>query len=180
MFRSDGQILPKGLYSLLLFASSNPSYISSDNLTITQDKSNSKKLAIRFSHRGNDYKIMTDEKGFITMDKSFFIHHKQDESPAQNESTAEDLFSKDIPTPLKNGVTEENLNDENNFCYTGILRVKYSKKGVLSIKGKLKKQKLEPQKNTEKESPQKEEKLQKNEAEETKESSVPLLNPYLD
>ena len=59
------RIFPQGLRNLFLFAVSSPEYMKIDDLTFFQEE---KKVTIRFIHRGNAYKIETDEKGFIVFD----------------------------------------------------------------------------------------------------------------
>ncbi|MDE7139340.1 MAG: hypothetical protein K2O09_01040 [Treponemataceae bacterium] len=51
---------PKGLYALLLFAVSPAAQAQADDLAVTKDGA---WLTISFMHRGNAYRITTDEKG---------------------------------------------------------------------------------------------------------------------
>ncbi len=60
---SNKKTMPKGLRALALFSVSDFRFIEKDGLKIERDKENPKKLTITFSHRGNSYKIETDEKG---------------------------------------------------------------------------------------------------------------------
>ena len=58
------RLFPKGLYALLLFAVTSPEQIKTDMLTVEAED---RKLTISFIHRGNAYKITTDEKGRLDL-----------------------------------------------------------------------------------------------------------------
>ncbi len=61
---------PKGLYALLLFAVSPAAQAQSDGLTVEKDGA---RLTISFMHRGNAYRITTDEKGRLHTRTSFAL-----------------------------------------------------------------------------------------------------------
>ncbi|WP_294430094.1 hypothetical protein [uncultured Treponema sp.] len=88
--------IPKGLRSLCLFSVANPESLKNDNFLITQQ---GKKLTITFSHRQIDYKIESDEEGFLNVPDGFFIKlppkaeenakaEKSEEKPKTEEKTA--------------------------------------------------------------------------------------------
>ena len=58
------RLFPKGLYALLLFAVTSPEQMKTDMLTVEAED---RKLTISFIHRGNAYKITTDEKGRLDL-----------------------------------------------------------------------------------------------------------------
>lgn len=72
-FEDKKRILPKGLYSLLLFAVTPSPQAKTDTLTVTSSAKNEKELSIFFVHRGNAYKITTNEKGQLDMHSGFTI-----------------------------------------------------------------------------------------------------------
>ncbi len=168
MFKKDEKYLPKGLFALLSFAFSDPQSIQSDKLTITRNEKDSRQLEITFTHRGIDYKIVTDKKGYVSPQEGFFIRQNQNENQSE--------YEKDVPTELPEGTTEGMLNDENNFIYAGKLKIKYSYFDVLTVKGKLKKQKRIIKQNNK----IPDEKIDEPENQETDKDGAPLLNPYLD
>ncbi|MBQ3671196.1 MAG: hypothetical protein II921_06935 [Treponema sp.] len=62
--------LPKGIQNLLLFAVSHPDYIAKDTLSFSK---NGKAAVITFIHRGNAYKIESDNTGAIDFYSSCFV-----------------------------------------------------------------------------------------------------------
>ncbi len=98
---SKKKTMPKGLRALALFSVSDFSFIEKDGLKIERDEENPKKLTITFSHRGNSYKIETDEKG--TAHVNF---QKEKNGEIQNSFK---IKKKDTDTPdAKNAKTKEN------------------------------------------------------------------------
>lgn len=61
---------PKGLYALLLFAVSPAAQAQADDLAVAKDGA---QLTISFMHRGNAYRITTDEKGRLHTRTGFTI-----------------------------------------------------------------------------------------------------------
>ncbi len=64
------RIFPKGLYALLLFAVTSPEQAKEDLLSVEK---NDNMLTISFVHRGNAYRITTDEKGRFDLLTGFSI-----------------------------------------------------------------------------------------------------------
>ena len=64
------KVLPQGLYALLLFAVTSPEQAETDRLHVVQ---NGDALEISFVHRGNAYKVTTDEKGWLNVLTAFTI-----------------------------------------------------------------------------------------------------------
>lgn len=97
--KSNKKIMPKGLRALLLFPVSDFRFIGQDSLKIEKDGENPKKITMTFEHRGNSYRIQTDEKGkaFVNFQKekngeifnSFKIKLKTEEAKEEaNEKSA--------------------------------------------------------------------------------------------
>lgn len=61
---------PKGLYALLLFAVSPAAQAQADDLAVAKDGA---RLTISFMHRGNAYRITTDEKGRLHTRTGFVL-----------------------------------------------------------------------------------------------------------
>lgn len=137
--------IPKGLRSLCLFSVANPESLKNDNFLITQQ---GKKLTITFSHRQIDYKIESDEEGFIKVPDGFFIKMPK---KAEESTKSKDEKKADEKTNAKaeaaqakktDGIPDDKFqNDEPpqslSAIYVGKLEAKLSPEGILSIKGKL-------------------------------------------
>ncbi len=110
--------IPKGLYCLCLYAVSNSDYIKTDDFKISQE---GKKLTITFNHRGNSYKIESDENGELSVPESFYLKQekKTEEAEAEQEFTL-DEGSKALKA-----------------FYKGKLKAELSAEGLLTVKGKL-------------------------------------------
>lgn len=70
-FSGSNMIMPKGLYCLLLFAVSSAELAETDMFKVEKQPSKEKALSISFIHRGNAYRISTDEKGQLDTLTSF-------------------------------------------------------------------------------------------------------------
>ena len=70
-FSGSNMIMPKGLYCLLLFAVSSNEQAEVDMLKVEKQPGKEKALSISFIHRGNAYRISTDEKGQLDTLTSF-------------------------------------------------------------------------------------------------------------
>lgn len=148
---NDGeQLIPKSLYCLCLFAVSSPEYLGKDGFSAIKS---GKKIEINFEHRENRYRICSDEKGFLNIGSSFFMHKKGD---------------------LSDELSAETCTTSKNYIYAGRLKAKLSDNGVLTLKGKfIKKQK------TERDLPQDQNDAQ-NMFVPSDINLPPLQNPYLD
>lgn len=70
-FSGSNMIMPKGLYCLLLFAVSSAELAETDMFKVEKQPGKEKALSISFIHRGNAYRISTDEKGQLDTLTSF-------------------------------------------------------------------------------------------------------------
>ena len=148
---SKSFLIPKGLYCLCLFAVANPETLAKDCFHIEQKD---KKVVITFTHRGNDYKIESDENGEILVSDSFFIK-LQEKELAEEDANSKDSDSKNpsqMPLPSqestdKNPPSEQNSAsdfkpdtpvDSISMIYKGKLNLQISENGILTVKGKLK------------------------------------------
>ena len=84
------KLAPKGLKALLLYAVSAPETATADALNVTQS---GKRICIQFVHRGNAYRIESDERGVIDIEKSFFIA----ENVAENKHGVFSLIRSALP-----------------------------------------------------------------------------------
>lgn len=100
-------LAPKGLRSLLLFAVSSQDFLQKDNFQVA--RKNDGKIKITFTHRNVDYLILSDEKGSLDLEKSFFI--KQNLEKKQDSKQEQLADSKLMNTDEKDGheLDEENL-----------------------------------------------------------------------
>ncbi|WP_407424954.1 hypothetical protein [Treponema sp.] len=112
-------LTPQGLKGLLLYAVSSYETLKKDNLSI---ESKGRQLKISFNHRGNFYKIITDENGVMNIPESFFIIDQS------SEVSNEEVQSKLI---------EDTVSENSEELYTGKLFTKLDKNGILKINGKL-------------------------------------------
>ena len=128
--------IPKGLYALCLFAIASPDSLQKDDFQIENE---GKKLTITFSHRGNEYKIESDENGIIKVPDGFFIKKMQ-----KNESE-EQVLSEFVA---------DSVSEKASAFYTGKLKSKLDKNRILEITGKLRltKQEIPPSEAKESES----------------------------
>ena len=103
--QSKKKILPKTLRAFLLFPVCDFSKIEEDNLQIEKDAENLEKITVTFSHRGNSYKIESDEGGnvFVNFQKkkngeiknSFRIKFKETEKNGGEKEKAENNEKKE-------------------------------------------------------------------------------------
>ena len=115
--------IPKGLRALCLFAVASPETLQKDNFQITHEE---KKLTISFSHRGNDYKIESDENGTILVPEGFSIKlANQNEKPEEKPSEEEANFTQDKPAFTIKAI------------FSGKLKASLSPSGILTLNGKL-------------------------------------------
>ncbi|WP_191014544.1 hypothetical protein [Treponema zioleckii] len=144
--KSKKQAMPKGLYTLLLFAVSSPEFLQNDDLKIS---SQGKKLTIQFIHRGIAYKISTNEKGYFDFSertdaengfyiakdiaenekgifslKADFVTEGTDKNQMQNADWTKFTFEND------------SFDKDIDLAFAGKLKTSY-KNGILKIKGKL-------------------------------------------
>ena len=123
--KSNKKIMPKGLRALLLFPVSDFRFIGQDSLKIEKDGENPKKITMTFEHRGNSYRIQTDEKGkaFVNFQKekngeifnSFKIKLKTEEATEEaNEKSAKAGGQKDdgIEKGQENNPDRQKINIE--------------------------------------------------------------------
>lgn len=135
--------VPGGLRSLVLYPVANRATAENDAFTVTAE---AKKLVIRFVHRGTAYRITTDDKGVIDTSKSFemapgladnvagaFIL-KADYLKAGGDNTK----MSDIDW-TKVTFKPDTADDNATYKYNGTLNAAYSKDGILTVKGSLKK-----------------------------------------
>ncbi len=135
--------IPAGLRSLVLYPVANRATADNDAFTVTAE---GKKLVIRFVHRGTAYRITTDDKGVIDLSKSFemapgladnvagaFIL-KADYLKAGGDNTK----MSDIDW-TKVTFKPDTADDNATYKYNGTLNAAYSKDGILTVKGSLKK-----------------------------------------
>lgn len=107
-------LAPKGLRSLLLFAVSSPDFLQKDNLQI--EKQDDGKIKITFTHRNVNYLILSDEKGNIDIDKSFFIKQNQVADSTQDSSSPEN----------QNPENHENISESENLSVNSVDSVRNS------------------------------------------------------
>ena len=136
--------IPKGLYCLCLFTVADFSTLQKDDFKISRE---GKKLSISFSHRGNAYKIASDENGMIIVPDSFAIKESEKaekksedaNSGAENQKT-ESQASEAPKSDDKPGLSDfhaDKAGEAVKQCYKGKLKADLSPEGILSIKGKL-------------------------------------------
>ncbi len=141
---------PKGLRNLCLFSVSDFESQKNDNLTILNE---GKKISISFVHRGNSYKIESDENGDILVPDGFFIKIKEPEKESKDEKAREK------ENPETEEKSQDFQKDEPDLAvkniFTGKLRASLSKEGILSLKGKIEiSERIEPEKEGKKENPE--------------------------
>lgn len=106
-------LAPKGLRSLLLFAVSSPDFLQKDDFQITRQDDG--KIKITFTHRNVNYLILSDEKGNLDVDKSFFIkqnlEQKQDSTRINTDEKDEHGFNE--KNSQKDSSSLENQDDKN-------------------------------------------------------------------
>ena len=133
---------PKGLRSLCLFAVTSFDQLAKDDFNVS---ANGKKLTVTFSHRGIDYKIETDEKGYLSVPDGFYILLPV-ANPApeaeQTEAGETPKETEDAPLPADTEIAEitfspDKGSDELTQEYTGRLKLALSGNGILTAKGKL-------------------------------------------
>lgn len=141
--QDKNRLIPRAVRNLFLFATSDPSYMEKDCLEFSNT---GKGIFIRFIHRGNAYKIQTDEEGIIDFEKSCSIAEKI----ASNKNsifTVNEEFLKFSDTEKINStdfssVDWEKLNFESDSInptfeknYSGKLKASISDDGTLKING---------------------------------------------
>lgn len=104
---------PKGLKSLLLFAVSDFKYINDDGLKISEENN---QIKLEFIHRGNAYKIISDDKGFLHINdtdfESFFIAENVMENKNGVFTNKEELTRGFIPPENKNETADTEKNGD--------------------------------------------------------------------
>lgn len=128
--------IPKGLYCLCLFAVASPDYLAKDTFKIAQD---GLKLLITFTHRGNEYKIESDESGIIHVPESFSILIPENTAPKTEETPADSTEQADAsPAPAISEFKEDRPETSLKTIFTGKLKTTYSAEGIFTLKGTLK------------------------------------------
>ncbi|WP_147613987.1 hypothetical protein [Treponema pectinovorum] len=172
LFDKNSNLAPKGLYSLLLFAVSPFQSAQKDELKIQQT---GKKITLSFTHRGNAYKIQSDNEGFLSLEESFLIF----KSFAQNNKGVFTVKSEYADSKNSERLDWEKLTLENdtpdsksNKKYTGKLKVSL-KNEILRIKGKLKLEEIKEEAKTEAEAVTNNQNAEENE--EDKKKTLPSI-----
>ena len=131
-------LIPKGLYYLNLYAVAGFDSLKNDNFQLLQEE---KKLTITFSHRGSDYKIVSNEKGEIEVPDSFFIKF-----PQKQVEDGKDDEAKSDEKALSQDFTQDRPNEKIKRAYSGILKSEFSQDKILKVKGKLQLKEVEKEK----------------------------------
>ncbi|WP_147615799.1 hypothetical protein [Treponema pectinovorum] len=174
LFDKNSNLAPKGLYSLLLFAISPLQSAQKDELEVQQT---GKKITLSFTHRGNAYKIQSDNEGFLSLEESFLIF----KSFAQNNKGVFTVKSEYADSKNSERLDWEKLTLENdtpdpksNKKYTGKLKVSL-KNEILRIKGKLKLEEIKEEAKTEAEAVTNNQNQNSEENEEDKKKTLPSI-----
>ena len=142
---------PKGLRNLCLYAVANPESLSKDNFLVNQE---GKKITITFSHRENSYKIESDENGIINVPQGFFIKIKEKpaEKPEKEVKTEEkkdeeeDVTEEAKPEEVQTEFQKDQPIDSLTAIFKGKLTANLTNEGILTLKGKIKVEKREEDK----------------------------------
>lgn len=137
---SKKRLLPKALVSLFLYAVNSPETAVTDCWKIEQ---NEKQLLISFVHRGNVYRILTDENGFISLTESCAVACGAAENRGGSFFVKEEFLLPQSDPSDMNGINAELLefvpdiadSDAPNV-YSGMLKASY-KKNILTVQGTL-------------------------------------------
>ncbi|MBQ6779895.1 MAG: hypothetical protein IJP62_01545 [Treponema sp.] len=135
-FADKKKLFPKGLYALLLFAVSPAEQAKIDSLTVTPQ---GKQLAISFMHRGNAYKITSDEKGRLNTNTSFSMAQGVATNSARVFTIKDTFLAPDKTLDQTKLIFSEDVYDEGVAqIWNGKLKATCAG-GILKISGTLKK-----------------------------------------
>lgn len=133
--------IPAGLRSLVLYPVASWDTATGDAFTVT---ANGRQLVIRFVHRGTAYQITTDSKGRIDTGASFKIATGVAENVGGKFMVKDEYLKaggdKANMADLdwsKISLVDDEASDDATISYDGELKAEL-KKGILTIKGKLK------------------------------------------
>lgn len=133
---------PQGLRNLLLYPVSPRSVADNDNLSVQE---NGKQLVITFIHRNNAFRITTDASGKLNMDSCFEVAANVAENVGGKFILKEEFVKEGGDATVmadadwsKLPLAKDVADADASYKYVGELKTTY-KKGVLTIKGNLKK-----------------------------------------